>query len=85
MFIYKSAHLTMYVLANVDDLIIVSSSDATTTHLLQQLDSEFVIKDLGPLHYFLRIEVQTTHAGLILSQRKYISDLLQKPPSIAVS
>jgi hypothetical protein len=28
----------MYVLAYVDDLIIVSSSEATTTHLLQQLD-----------------------------------------------
>jgi hypothetical protein len=78
LFIYKSSHLTMYVLAYVDDLIIVSSSDAATTQLLRHLDSEFAIKDLGPLHYFLGIEVQTTPTGLILSQHKYIADLLQK-------
>jgi hypothetical protein len=49
----------MYVLAYVDDLIIVSSSDTATTHLLAQLNSEFAIKDLGKLQYFLGIEVHS--------------------------
>jgi hypothetical protein len=50
LFIYKSANLTMYVLTYVDDLIIVNSSEAATTHLLKELDCEFSIKDLGRLH-----------------------------------
>jgi hypothetical protein len=68
----------MYVLAYVDDLIIVSSSELATTNLLQQLDREFPIKDMGRLHYFLGIEVQASSSGLLLSQRKYIQELLTK-------
>jgi hypothetical protein len=38
-----------------------------------QLGSSFALKDLGPLHYFLGIEVHTTgRGGLLLSQRKYM-------------
>jgi hypothetical protein len=70
--------MTMYVLAYVDDLIIVSSSDPATTHLLAQLDSEFAIKDLGKLRYFLGIEVHSNPQGLVLSQQKYIQELLKK-------
>jgi hypothetical protein len=66
----------MYVLAYVDDLIIVSSSKLATTHLLQQLDHEFVIKDMDHLHYFLGIEVQASSSGLLLSQRTYIQEQL---------
>ena len=52
LFIYKSATLIMYVLLYVDDLIIVSSSPAATDWLLQKLNIEFTIKDLGDLHFF---------------------------------
>jgi hypothetical protein len=58
----------MYVLVYVDDLIVVSSSNAATGHLLQQLDADFSIEDLGNLHYFLGIEVRQSASGLILSQ-----------------
>jgi hypothetical protein len=49
-----------------------------TTNLLQQLDREFPIKDMGCLHYFLGIEVHASSSGLLLSQRKYIQELLTK-------
>jgi hypothetical protein len=68
----------MYVLVYVDDLIVVNSSNAATGCLLQQLDADFSIKDLGNLHYFLGIEVHQSASGLILSQQKYITDLLRK-------
>jgi hypothetical protein len=68
----------MYVLVYVDDLIIVSSSPSATSHLLSQLDSAFTIKYLGSLYYFLGIEVFSSDRGLILSQRRYITEILDK-------
>jgi hypothetical protein len=44
--------------------------------MLQDLSIEFALKDLGQLHYFLRIEVQKTGDGIHLSQTKYALDLL---------
>ncbi|XP_076888387.1 uncharacterized protein LOC143538804 [Bidens hawaiensis] len=42
-----------------------------------KLDQRFSIKDLGNLKYFLGIEVARTTEGLILSQRKYVLDILE--------
>lgn len=41
------------------------------------LGHKFEIKDLGPLHYFLGLEVRPTSIGLHLSQTKYAFDLLK--------
>jgi hypothetical protein len=68
-------HIT-YVLIYVDDILITSSLPHRTTTLLQQ--AEFAIKDLGPLHFFLGMEAIPTSEGLILSQQRYILDLLRK-------
>jgi hypothetical protein len=46
--------------------------------LLQDLDKEFALKDLGDLHYFLGIEVTKIHDGILLSQSKYAMDILQR-------
>lgn len=42
------------------------------------LDSKFSIKDLGPLKYFLGIEVARSSEGFVLSQRKYTLDILEE-------
>ncbi|GKB83042.1 retrovirus-related pol polyprotein from transposon RE2, partial [Tanacetum coccineum] len=41
------------------------------------LQQRFPIKDLGPLKYFLGIELATSSKGLFLNQRKYVMDLLK--------
>jgi hypothetical protein len=45
---------------------------------LKDSRSEFALKDLGNLHYFLGIQVMKKGSGLVLSQEKYASDLLDK-------
>ena len=40
------------------------------------LSSEFKLRDLGNAYYFLRVEVIPTSIGLMLSQHKYVLDIL---------
>jgi histone deacetylase 1/2 len=78
LFLYDKPGLTMFLLIYVDDIVVASSSDAAIPALLQQLSSDFALKDLGDLHYFLGIEVQKQSNGLILSQEKYAKDILAR-------
>ncbi|KAK1647556.1 hypothetical protein QYE76_065361 [Lolium multiflorum] len=78
LFILQRPQLTMYLLVYVDDIILVSSSVAATDRLIVALGSEFALKDLGKLHYFLGLEVTYPGNGLALSQQKYSHDLLRR-------
>jgi hypothetical protein len=60
----------MFILVYVDDIIVVSSSSSAIDVLLQDLNTNFALKDLGPLHYFLGIKVKCTTTGLILESGK---------------
>uniref|UniRef100_A0A2N9HT95 Reverse transcriptase Ty1/copia-type domain-containing protein n=1 Tax=Fagus sylvatica TaxID=28930 RepID=A0A2N9HT95_FAGSY len=78
LFIYKSSIYTMFILTYVDDIIITSSSSSAIDNLLSSLQTDFAVKDLGSLHYFLGIEVIRNTAGILLSQKRYILDLLKR-------
>jgi hypothetical protein len=71
------------VLVYVDDIIVASSSQDATTTLLKNLEKDFALKDLGELHYFLSIEVAKINGGILLSQTKYVGDLLKKTGMLA--
>jgi hypothetical protein len=66
----------MFLLIYVDDIIVASSSDRAIDALLNDMRSNFTLKDLGPLSYFLGIEVTPCPEGIVLSQEKYTKDIL---------
>ena len=78
LFIHHHGHAIAYLLVYVDDIIVASSSPTATTKLLADLQASFAIKDLGPLHYFLGVEVRSSPGGIVLSQQKYIGDILHR-------
>nr|AAP54332.2 retrotransposon protein, putative, unclassified [Oryza sativa Japonica Group] len=60
----------------VDDMIITGDDCLEISRLKQNLSKEFEVKDLGQLKYFLGIEIARSPRGIVLSQRKYVLDLL---------
>lgn len=78
LFILTSSHSTIIVLIYVDDIIITGSHPPEIHAFIHSLQTKFALKDLGPLHYFLGIEVTSTAQGLHLSQTKYVKDLLTR-------
>ncbi|CAN6687870.1 unnamed protein product [Malus baccata var. baccata] len=59
----------------VDDMIVTSDDKEEISSLKDYLATEFEMKDLGGLKYFLGIEVARSKPGIFLSQRKYVLDL----------
>jgi hypothetical protein len=68
----------MYLLVYVDDVIVTSSCPSAVEALLKDLNSDFVLKDLGTLEYFLGVQVMKQGDGIVLCQEKYATDLLDK-------
>jgi hypothetical protein len=64
-------------LVYVDDIILAGNSLEEFDKIKTIMDSEFKIKDLGMLRYFLGIEVAHSKSGISICQRKYCLDLLK--------
>uniref|UniRef100_A0A2N9IC28 Reverse transcriptase Ty1/copia-type domain-containing protein n=1 Tax=Fagus sylvatica TaxID=28930 RepID=A0A2N9IC28_FAGSY len=78
LFICRNSLYTIYVLIYMDDIIITSSSNQAIDKLLYNLKSNFTMKQLGPLKFFLGIEVIPNPNGVLLSQQHYIKDILSR-------
>jgi hypothetical protein len=76
--LHTSQH-TIFLFVYVHDIIITGNSANLRQQLIHKLDSEFSLKEFGKLDYFLEIEVHHSAIGsLLLTQTKYIRDLLTK-------
>ncbi|XP_028751831.1 uncharacterized protein LOC114711582 [Neltuma alba] len=62
----------------VDDIVIIGSNMSRISSLKSFLNSHFQTKDLGPLKYFLGIEVLRSKKGILLTRRKYVLNLLKE-------
>uniref|UniRef100_A0A2N9ETF7 Reverse transcriptase Ty1/copia-type domain-containing protein n=1 Tax=Fagus sylvatica TaxID=28930 RepID=A0A2N9ETF7_FAGSY len=78
LFIHRSGPELILFLIYVDDIIITGTNSTSITRLINTLQGDFALKDLGPLHFFLGVEAHKVDSGMYLSQRRYITDLLRK-------
>ncbi|RVW13235.1 Retrovirus-related Pol polyprotein from transposon RE1 [Vitis vinifera] len=77
LFILHKGQSIVLQLIYVDDIIVTGNDNNIISDLISTLSSEFSLKDLGSLHYFLGLEVKYLPNGLFVSQTKYTRDLLE--------
>ncbi|KAK2974100.1 hypothetical protein RJ640_020456 [Escallonia rubra] len=56
----------------------ISHTDYGVQQIINALANRFSLKDLGQLNYFLGVEVLPFSGGLLLSQQKYVDDILHE-------
>jgi len=78
LFTYKSPEFTMYILIYVDKILITCSKPSEIPLLLDALNDDFAVKDLGPINFFVGIEVIKSASSCFLSQQRYILDILKR-------
>jgi hypothetical protein len=78
LFIHLSSRGRTLLLLYVDDILITGDDVEHISLVKQQLGEHFQMSDLGPLSYFLGIEVKQCANGYYISQTKYIQDLIAR-------
>jgi hypothetical protein len=78
LFVHVSPHGRTLLLLYVDDMIITGDDPEYIAFVKAHLSDQFLMSDLGPLRYFLGIEIYSVSKGFFLSQEKYIYDLLDR-------
>ena len=69
----------MFSLPYVDYILVTGNFVGDILYIISKLNQAFPVKDIGKLHYFLGIEAKrTSTGGILLSQTKYITNLLTK-------
>ena len=76
LFFCKTSLGIVLLLVYVNDIVITRTDSTLITRLQQHLQASFHMKDLGPLTYFLCLEVHTESSGIFLNQHKYTQDLI---------
>ena len=78
LFVHTSPRGRTLLLLYVDDMIITGDDSDYIAFVKARLHEQFLMTDLGPLRYFLGIEISSTSDGFYISQEKYIQDLLAR-------
>lgn len=78
LFIYRRGNGIAYLRLYVDDPIITTSSEKFLHTIMVSLSSDFAMKDLGPLSYFLDISITRTSFGLFPLEKKYAQEIIDR-------
>ncbi|XP_041007963.1 uncharacterized mitochondrial protein AtMg00810-like [Juglans microcarpa x Juglans regia] len=78
LFTFHGDKVHLYILIYVDDLLVTDTHDSFIFSLITKLMTEFSLKDLGALGYFLGIQATRDAHGLHLCQSKNILDILHR-------
>ena len=58
-------------------MLLTGNNEKLIEKLMVTLNTTFIMKDMGPVHYFLGIQVQAHSDDLFLCQERYTLDLLE--------
>jgi hypothetical protein len=72
-------NITSYIalLAYVDDIVIASNDPKAILDFIILSNDRFQLKDLGPLKYFLGLEIARSTEGVSICRRKYALEILE--------
>ena len=62
----------------LDDLIYIGSNTAMFESFKKSMMAKFEMFDLGMMHYFLGIEVLQSSTSILISQKKYVGEILDR-------
>jgi hypothetical protein len=65
LFVHVSPKGRTLLLLYVDDMLITGDNSEHISHVKQHLSKEFQMSDLGPLSYFLGIEVESVYVSVV--------------------
>lgn len=77
LFIYIVSSLCVYLLVYLDDILVMGNDQSLINALLLKLSTAFKIRDLGPPNFSLGIETIARDDYLVLSQKRYVCDILK--------
>jgi hypothetical protein len=74
----RTTDSVMILVLYVDDLLITGSSASAIALVKYILHDRFSMTDMGPLHFFLGLEISQDDFSIKISQAKYVRDLLDR-------
>jgi hypothetical protein len=76
-YMLRTADSLLILVMYVDDLLIIRCLTSAIVAVKRILHDRFLMMDMGPLHFFLGIEINQDASGIKLSQDKYARDLFE--------
>uniref|UniRef100_A0A2N9GHA6 Reverse transcriptase Ty1/copia-type domain-containing protein n=1 Tax=Fagus sylvatica TaxID=28930 RepID=A0A2N9GHA6_FAGSY len=71
-------HLVIGCSESMDSPATCCNNPTAVSDIITQLSTAFELKDLGPLRYFLGLQIEYKKVGLFVHQHKYLTDFLHK-------
>lgn len=78
LFLKKRGRNLLIVQVYVDDIIFGATNDSLCEEFARLMGSEFEMSMMGELNFFLGLQVKQSPRGTMISQQKYIKELLKR-------